>query len=75
MHKKPSQDGLCDRCGGTLTTRADDNETTVRNRLEVYHKQTAPVMDHYRRGGTFQTVDGMEKMDVVFDALCRIVQP
>lgn len=74
-HKKPSRDGLCDKCDGSLTTRADDNEKTVRNRLAVYHDQTAPVMDHYRTGGTFQTVDGMQKMDVVFEALCAIIQP
>ena len=74
-HKKPSKDGECDQCGGTLTTRADDNEETVRNRLSVYHQQTAPVMDHYRDGGMFQTVDGMLPMDDVFAALCTIVYP
>ena len=73
VHKKPAQEGVCDKCDGALTTRADDNEETVRNRLAVYHSQTAPVIDHYRGGGTFKTVDGMQKMDVVFEALCAIV--
>ncbi|MBF0127714.1 MAG: adenylate kinase, partial [Magnetococcales bacterium] len=73
VHKKPAAAGVCDKCGGTLTTRADDNEETVRNRLSVYHNQTAPVIDHYRSGGQFHTVDGMEPMDAVFAALCAIL--
>ncbi|MBF0161695.1 MAG: adenylate kinase [Magnetococcales bacterium] len=72
-HKKPAAAGLCDKCGGTLTTRADDNEETVRNRLAVYHQQTAPVIDHYRNGGQFRTVDGMQQMDTVFAQLCEIL--
>ncbi|MBF0143250.1 MAG: adenylate kinase [Magnetococcales bacterium] len=72
-HKKPKKAGACDKCGGELTRRADDNEETVRNRLSVYHKQTAPVIEFYRGGGTFKAVDGMEKMDKVFAALCRIL--
>ncbi|MBF0461104.1 MAG: adenylate kinase [Magnetococcales bacterium] len=72
-HKKPAAAGVCDKCGGTLTTRADDNEETVRNRLAVYHQQTAPVIDHYRHGGQFRAVDGMEQMDTVFTKLCAIL--
>lgn len=73
LHKKPTKLGVCDKCGGTLATRADDNEDTVRNRLAVYEEQTAPVIDYYRNGGTFKTVDGMLKMDKVFVALCDIL--
>ncbi len=73
VHKKPATAHVCDKCGGTLTTRADDNEETVRNRLAVYHQQTAPVIDHYRNGGRFQTVDGMQQMDTVFARLCAIL--
>lgn len=73
VYKKPAVSGQCDKCNGTLTTRADDNEETVRNRLAVYHQQTAPVIDHYRNGGQFKTVDGMEEMDVVFAKLCDIL--
>ncbi|MEO5348806.1 MAG: adenylate kinase [Magnetococcus sp. YQC-3] len=73
VHKKPASAGVCDKCGGNLTTRADDNEETVRNRLAVYHQQTAPVIEHYRHGGKFRTVDGMQKMDEVYAALCAIL--
>ena len=43
----PSEDGVCDRCGGTLVHRADDNAETVGRRLEVYQAQTAPLVQHY----------------------------
>ncbi|MEO5340531.1 MAG: adenylate kinase [Magnetococcus sp. MYC-9] len=73
LFKKPTLAEVCDKCGGRLTTRADDNEETVRNRLAVYHQQTAPVIDHYRNGGQFRTVDGMQPMDTVFAQLCEIL--
>lgn len=73
VHKKPAKAGVCDKCGGKLTTRADDNEETVRNRLSVYDQQTAPVIEHYRHKGAFKTVDGMEPMDTVLKNLCAII--
>ncbi|MBF0110765.1 MAG: adenylate kinase [Magnetococcales bacterium] len=72
-HKKPAKDGICDKCGGALTTRADDNEATVRNRLSVYDQQTAPVIEYYRHKGAFKTVDGMQEMETVFGNLCKII--
>ncbi len=72
-NKPPAQSGVCDKCGGALTTRADDNEETVRNRLDVYHGQTAPVIEFYRNGGAFKSVDGMKEMNAVFDDLCAIL--
>lgn len=73
QHKAPAKDGVCDKCGGTLTTRADDNEDTVRNRLSVYEAQTAPVLGFYKDGGSFKSVDGMQSMDAVFNSLCEIL--
>lgn len=73
QHKAPKSAGVCDLCGGALTTRADDNEETVRNRLAVYDKQTAPVIGFYKDGGSFKTVDGMQSMDAVFKSLCAIL--
>ncbi|MEO5331812.1 MAG: adenylate kinase [Magnetococcus sp. YQC-5] len=71
--KKPAKEELCDLCGGALVTRADDTEETVRNRLAVYHAQTAPVLDFYRNRGAIETVDGMQEMNVVFSNLCAII--
>lgn len=55
----PSRDGICDSCGGELFQRGDDKEETIRNRMEVYHQQTAPLEDYYRQAGLLKTVDGM----------------
>lgn len=64
--QKPTKDGVCDRCGSTeFTRRADDNEETVRARLEAYHKQTAPILPYYGGKGVLETVDGMAEIDAV----------
>ena len=50
----PKVEGVCDNCGGELYQREDDTEATVRNRLEVYRKQTAPLIDYYEQAGRAQ---------------------
>ena len=58
--EKPKVSGVCDVCGGTeFTRRADDNEATVRDRLSVYNKQTAPLVQYYGGRGKLKTIDGM----------------
>jgi adenylate kinase len=58
--EKPKVANVCDACGGTeFTRRADDNEKTVRDRLSVYNKQTAPLVSYYGGRGTLKTIDGM----------------
>ncbi len=54
----PKVEGICDKDGGKLSHRADDNETTIRQRLEAYHKQTEPLIQYYRGQGTLVSVDG-----------------
>lgn len=44
-------DGICDKCGSELRQRKDDNEETVKNRLETYYKQSAPIVDYYKNKG------------------------
>lgn len=64
--QRPKVDGVCDKCGGTeFTRRADDNEETVRSRLEAYHKQTEPIIAYYRDKGVSKAVDGMSSIDDV----------
>lgn len=64
--QKPKQDGVCDKCGSKeLIRRADDNEETVKSRLEAYHNQTAPLIDYYRARGKLVSVDGMAGIDGV----------
>jgi adenylate kinase len=59
-------EGVCGECGGELYQRADDNEDTVRNRLEVYSKETEPLIDYYRPRGKIADIDGAQAPDDVF---------
>ena len=61
----PAADGCCNQCGGKLFQRADDCEETIRNRMQVYHQQTAPLEDYYRKRGLLQSVDGMGEIPTV----------
>ena len=59
----------CKKCDGELIQRADDNEETVGKRLEVYEKQTAPLIDHYKSKGKLIDIDGDGDIDSVFAAI------
>lgn len=64
--QQPKQPDTCDVCGhDQFTRRKDDNETTVRNRLEAYHAQTAPILPYYDNKGVLVSVDGMADIDEV----------
>lgn len=58
----PKQDGICDRCGGELICRADDEPHTVKKRLEVYHKQTEPLEDFYEKRGILVRAYGQDEL-------------
>jgi adenylate kinase len=61
----------CGKCGGNLTQRADDNEETVKSRLDVYVGQTAPLTEYYKERGVLVDVDGDGTMDEVFETIVR----
>lgn len=61
----PKEAGKCDHCGGELYQRDDDNEVTVRNRLDVYMNQTAPLIDYYKGQGKLLEVNGNQPVDAV----------
>lgn len=64
--KKPAVEGVCDKCGSThFKRRPDDNAETMTQRLEVYYKETSPLIGYYYAKGSLQTVDGMAEMDAV----------
>jgi adenylate kinase len=66
--------GTCDSCGGhDFVRRPDDNEKTVRDRLTVYNKQTAPLVDYYRETGTLHVVDGMAEINAVTAAIGAVL--
>ena len=63
---QPEEDGVCDACGGELIHREDDSEEAVRNRLDVFEENTAPVIEHYRDDDGFVEVDGEQSLDDVW---------
>ncbi|HEU4370387.1 MAG TPA: adenylate kinase [Methylomirabilota bacterium] len=67
----PARAGVCDRCGGELYQRDDDSEATVRSRLEVYRRQTTPLLDYYRGRGLLTTIKGEGAVAAVRDAVRR----
>jgi len=69
MFDPPKKEGVCDKCGGELYQRSDDNEATVMSRLETYEAQTKPLIDYYQKQGKLRRIDGVGKMD---DILLRI---
>ena len=73
VHVPPKKEGICDRCGSELILRDDDKPETVKNRLDVYHKQTQPLIDFYTTKGVLKTVDGTVDMQDVFKALVAIL--
>ncbi len=63
---RPMKDGICDKCGGTeFSRRKDDNEETVRSRLEAYHEQTSPLVGYYGGTGRMKSVDGAQDISSV----------
>ena len=70
----PKTEGICDKCQSELVIRDDDKPETVRNRLSVYHEQTAPLIDYYSNKGILRTVDGTKDVDEVFSDIKNILE-
>lgn len=69
-HKLPKVEGVCDVCGGTeFKRRPDDNEETVRTRMQEYRSKTAPILPIYEERGIVSRVDGMASMDEVTSSI------
>lgn len=64
---KPKKEGICDVCGEKLVQRKDDTEETVKNRLDVYAKQTKPLLEFYNKYNLVKTIDGIGDIDVIFN--------
>ena len=73
VHIPSKQEGICDTCGSELILRDDDKPETVQNRLDVYHKQTQPLIDFYEAKGVLKSVDGTVDMKEVFEAIVNIL--
>ncbi len=63
----PKHEGICDQDGSRLIQRDDDHEETIRKRLQVYHAQTAPLIDYYEKEGLLRRFDGRRPPNEVHD--------
>ena len=69
----PRKDGVCDHCGGELTTRADDAPETVRSRLQVFHRETEALKDFYGRLGKLSLVEGDRPIEDISKAILTAI--
>ena len=67
------KEGICDVCGEELILRDDDKPETVKNRLNVYHEQTKPLIEYYNKENITHTIDGTQTMDEVFNDIRKIL--
>ena len=65
--------GVCDVCGSEVIQRKDDVEETVKERLEVYERQTQPLIDFYKTKNLLSTVDGTKAINEVFESICELL--
>ncbi|MGI6205156.1 MAG: adenylate kinase [Anaerovoracaceae bacterium] len=71
---KPTKvEGICDKCGGEVYQRADDNEETVQNRIKVYFNQTAPLIDYYKESKVLSNINGDQPMEDVFSEIVKVL--
>ena len=73
-HNPPAAEGVCDKCGGKLVTRKDDDPKTVQQRLETYHRQTQPLVDYYQKAGKLRTIDGNQPLEEASAAILRALE-
>ncbi|MFA6474870.1 MAG: nucleoside monophosphate kinase [Patescibacteria group bacterium] len=71
-HNPPKQMGLCDQDGSALLQRDDDTEAALQKRLEIYHQDTEPVLEHYQTQGVVHTVHGEETIITVWEEVKAI---
>jgi len=69
----PAVEGVCDKCGGELYQRSDDNEETVANRLEVNIKQTQPLLNFYEELGYLRNINGVQEIGKVFEDIEALI--
>jgi adenylate kinase len=69
----PLKVGICDSCKGELCQREDDKEDTIKKRLEVYERETAPLKEYYRKQGNLKTVQGSGTVEEIFSRVCAVV--
>ena len=69
----PKKENVCDKCGGALYQRDDDNEESMRVRVNTYYEQTKPIIDFYKEKSKVFEVDASKKIESIFDEVCDII--
>ena len=70
----PKTDGICDKCGESLTQRKDDNAETAQARFDTYFKETAPLIEYYTKKGILRTLDANGSIDEVWERMLEIIK-
>ena len=73
VNAAPKKEGICDKCGGELVLRQDDEPATVEKRLQVYHEQTEPLISYYKKAGILKDLDGTLGIDTVFAEIVKLL--
>lgn len=73
VYNAPKTENICDTCGEKLILRDDDKPETVQNRLRVYHDQTQPLIDYYKKEGVLVEVDGTQDLEKVFQDIVAVL--
>jgi len=73
MFDPPKVEGICDKCGGELYQRDDDNEKTVANRLKVYSDQTQPLIEYYKKKSLLRPIDGLGGIKEIFGRIVKVL--
>jgi adenylate kinase len=71
---QPKQEGICDKCGGELYQRADDNEESMNTRVKTYYEVTEPIIDYYKKQGVLKSVDSSRTPEETFKDIEEILK-
>lgn len=74
IYVPPAKEGVCDVCGGELTVRHDDMPESIKHRIEVYHKQTEPLVSYYRGKGIMKDINAEVGPDEVFSSVLALIE-
>lgn len=72
--KPPVKENVCDKCGGELVQRKDDNEETAKARFDTYFNETAPLIEYYKDKDVLSTIDANGSIDEVWERLLKVVE-
>lgn len=74
IYSPPTNEGICNMCGGELYQRDDDTEDTIKARLQVYKNQTAPLIEYYKKKNILFTVSGKGSIQDIFNEIIKVIE-